>query len=88
MLTVFAFCWHDNNSYRTVASGHGAFELCLPSLGILYQNRMLWCENIHRTPRTSRVWGEEDQIGHRGQDVSGRRPATLCPLDGVCTIAS
>ena len=29
------------DTYRTVVYGHGAFELCLPSLGILYQNCIL-----------------------------------------------
>ena len=33
MLIVFAFGWHDTDTYRTVSTGRGAFELCLPSLG-------------------------------------------------------
>jgi hypothetical protein len=63
VLFVFSLGGHTD-TYRTVASGRGAFELCLPSLGNLYQNRMLWCENIHRTPKTSRVWGP-GLVGHR-----------------------
>ena len=38
---VFSFRGHDTDTYRTVSSGRGAFELCLPSLGNLYQNRLL-----------------------------------------------
>ena len=53
------------DTYRTVVYDDGAFELCLPSLGNLYQNRMLWCENIHRTPKTNRVWGP-GLVGHLG----------------------
>ena len=29
----FSFCGHCLDTYRTVSTGHGAFELCLPSLG-------------------------------------------------------
>ena len=29
---MFSFCGHTN-SYRLTVCGHGAFELCLPSLG-------------------------------------------------------
>ena len=29
----FSFRGHDTDTYRTVSLGHGAFELCLPSLG-------------------------------------------------------
>ena len=45
--------------------GHGAFELCLPSLGILYQNRTLRNTILGRTPKTNRVWGREGRSGHR-----------------------
>ena len=40
VLVVFSLGGHTD-TYRTVASGHGAFELCLPSLGNLYQNSLL-----------------------------------------------
>ena len=56
MRVSFSFRGHDTDTYRTVAVGRGAFELCLPSLGFCYQNRMLWCENIHRTPKTNGSW--------------------------------
>ena len=48
MVGVFSFRGHTD-TYRMVAVGRGAFELCLPSLGILYQNRMLWCVISYRT---------------------------------------
>ena len=35
VLLVFSLGGHMN-TYRTVSAGHGAFELCLPSLGILF----------------------------------------------------
>ena len=38
----FVLCGHTD-SYRLAVYGGGAFELCLPSLGILYQNRLLRC---------------------------------------------
>jgi hypothetical protein len=36
ILFVFSLGGHTD-TYRTVSAGRGAFELCLPSLGILYQ---------------------------------------------------
>jgi hypothetical protein len=39
-LVEFPLGWHTD-TYRVVATGHGAFELCLPSLGILYQIQLL-----------------------------------------------
>ena len=56
ILGVFSFCWHTvADTYRTVACGHGAFELCLPSLGILYQINLLRQCNIYRTGRFVRL---------------------------------
>jgi len=40
VLVVFSLGGHTD-TYRTVSVGRGAFELCLPSLGILYQNNLL-----------------------------------------------
>ena len=40
VLVVLSLGGHTD-TYRTVAYDSGAFELCLPSLGILYQNGML-----------------------------------------------
>ena len=57
ILAMFSLGWHGVvNTYRMVSSGHGAFGLCLPSLGILYQIYLLRCENIHRTPRMTWSW--------------------------------
>ena len=66
ILGVFSFGWHTvADTYRMVACGHGAFELCLPSLGILYQITMLRNTILGRTPKTSESWGEEGRFGHR-----------------------
>ena len=66
ILAMFSLGWHTvEDTYRMVSSGHGAFGLCLPSLGILYQNRMLWSTILGRTPKTSESWGEEGRFGHR-----------------------
>ncbi len=35
MLIVLSFCGHTD-SYRLTVYGHGAFELCLPSLGFFF----------------------------------------------------
>jgi len=59
VLFMFSLCGHDTDTYRTVSSGHGAFGLCLSSLGFCYQKGLLWCENIHRTPRLTWPWGED-----------------------------
>ena len=62
MLTVFTFCGHCENTYRTVSVGGGAFELCLPSLGNFYQITTLrFC-----------VWasvGHMTKVGHGRADV-------------------
>ena len=63
-LVEFPLGWHTD-TYRVVATGPGAFELCLPSLGILYQIELLRCENIHRTPSMTWSWGP-DLGGHLG----------------------
>ena len=39
-LVEFPLGWHTD-TYRVVAYDDGAFELCLPSLGILYQIYLL-----------------------------------------------
>ena len=86
VLLVFSLGGHTD-TYRTVAVGRGAFELCLPSLGILYQNSMLRFLIWDRTPLTKRTRGREAWVNHRGQDRSGRRLATLCPCDGASNTA-
>ena len=39
----FSFCGHCTDTYRTVVYGHGAFELCLPSLGFFLTKLTLRC---------------------------------------------
>ena len=63
MLIVFSLSGHDTDTYRTVAYGHGAFELCLPSLGNHYQITSVRLQNIHRTPKTNESWGP-GLVGH------------------------
>ena len=42
ILAMFSLGWHTvEDTYRMVSSGHGAFELCLSSLGNLYQIKLL-----------------------------------------------
>ena len=64
----FSFCGHRIDTYRTVVYERGAFELCLPSLGILYQNSMLRSPILGHTPKTKRTRGEEAWVSHRAQD--------------------
>ena len=49
----FSFCGHDTDTYRTVSAGHGAFELCLPSLGFFFTKLTLrfcvWAYVSHMT---------------------------------------
>jgi len=59
----FGFGWHMT-MYRLTVYGGGAFELCLPSLGNLYQNSLLRYAILGRTPRTKRTRGRE-AMGHR-----------------------
>ena len=51
VLGILSFGWHMN-TYRTVSYGHGAFELCLPSLGFYHR----------RTTLRSRVWACVDHM--------------------------
>ena len=67
MRVSFSFRGHDVDTYRTAIVGHGAFELCLPSLGILYQITMLRNTILGRTLESDRSWGEEGRFGHRGE---------------------
>ena len=58
MIGVFSFCGHWVDTYRSGCCEHGAFELCLPSLGFCYQKGLLRSENTHRTPILGWPWGE------------------------------
>ena len=48
-----SLCWHTD-TYRTVSHGHGAFELCLPSLGNPYQIELLRSRILGRTLESNR----------------------------------
>jgi hypothetical protein len=56
------------DTYRTVVYDGGAFELCLPSSGILYQNCLLRTQYLGNGRRLTWSWGE------------GRRTLTLYAL--------
>ncbi len=55
MLIVFTFCWHCIDTYRTVSAGHGAFELCLPSLGFFLTKLTLRCRLLGQAGRMAKV---------------------------------
>ena len=76
MLVVFPLCWHTD-SYRRGRVGHGAFELCLPSLGILYQIRLLRTQYLGGSSRSGWSWGEDRRLSDR---------VTLPIVCGVCDL--
>ena len=51
----FSFCGHDTDTYRTVSVGHGAFELCLPSLGFFFTKLTLRCRYLGQRHRMTKV---------------------------------
>ena len=73
--------WHTD-TYRMVSIGHGAFELCLPSLGILYQIYLLRTQYLGVGHRPGWSWGEDlrsmDRVtlSHACR-ISGRSHPTL-----------
>ena len=73
---------------RMVVYECGAFELCLPSLGILYQINLLRYLILGRTPRTSGTRGEEGRIwphrGHRAGWSDGARGLEQYAMPAVC----
>ena len=52
-------------SYRSGCYDDGAFELCLPSLGILYQIQLLRDTILGRTPSMGWSWGEDHRPLYR-----------------------
>ena len=56
VLLVFSFCGHDTDTYRTVAIEHGAFELCLPSLGFFFTKLTLRCLFVGQASRMAPSW--------------------------------
>ena len=43
------------NTYRTVSTGRGAFELCLPSLGFLFTKLLLRTQLLGQRHRMTKV---------------------------------
>ena len=52
---VFSLGWHDTDTYRTVSTGHGAFELCLPSLGFLFTKLVLRTQRLGQACHMTKV---------------------------------
>jgi len=52
---MLSFGWHAD-TYRTVAVGGGAFELCLPSLGFFFTKLTLRCRYRGQRHRMTKVW--------------------------------
>jgi hypothetical protein len=75
VLVEFGFRGHTD-TYRKVVYGHGAFELCLPSLGSFYQNSLLRLQILGRTPKTKRTRGREGH-GPPCHILGSRRPANI-----------
>ena len=65
VLLVFPLGGHDTDTYRTVAVGHGAFELCLPSLGFFFTKLVLRTQLLGQRCRMM-CWGEDRRFGHPG----------------------
>ena len=55
VLLVFSLGGHMN-TYRTVSVGRGAFELCLPSLGIFLTKLTLRCRFVGHACHMTKVW--------------------------------
>ena len=72
MLRVFTFCWHDMNTYRMVSAGHGAFELCLPSLGFLFTKLTLRSQLLGQAYRMTKV-----RVGRRHDALQHDAVGTL-----------
>ena len=51
---MFSLGWHVN-TYRAVAVGGGAFELCLPSLGFFFTKLTLRCLLLGQPHRMTKV---------------------------------
>ena len=60
VLFVFSLGGHDTDTYRTVSAGHGAFELCLPSLGFFFTKltlRFLFWASVGHMTKVGHGWG-------------------------------
>jgi hypothetical protein len=77
---MFPLGWHTD-TYHTVVYDGGAFELCLPSLGNLYQNSLLRTQYLGSRSRSTWSCGEHRRLSDR---------VTLCmmcdPAYRVCGV--
>ena len=67
-LIVFSLGGHCLDTYRTVVNEHGAFELCLPSLGFFFTKLVLRTQLLGQRHRMTKV-----RVGP-GHELSG----TIC----------
>ena len=75
VLFMFSLGWHTD-TYHTVVYDGGAFELCLPSLGNLYQICLLRTQYLGSRSRSTWSCGEHHRLSDR---------VTLCMVcDPVC----
>ena len=56
VLFVVLSLGRHTDTYRTVVYKHGAFELCLPSLGFFFTKRTLRCLLLGQRHRMTKVW--------------------------------
>ena len=55
VLLVFSLGWHRVDTYRMVVYEHGAFELCLPSLGFFLTKLTLRSQLLGQSHRMTKV---------------------------------
>ena len=77
---MFSLCGHTG-TYRMVSAGHGAFELCLPSLGFLFTKLTLRCLLLGQRHRMTKVrtFAEHDDLQHYEVSTLGLRPLEAQP---------
>ena len=72
VLWMFSFCGHTD-TYRTVCRQHGAFELCLPSLGFFFTKLTLRSQLLGQHHRMTKV-----RVGGRAWSVCNIMPCRPC----------
>ena len=72
---VFSLSGHCLDTYRMVVYGHGAFELCLPSLGFFLTKLTLRFAVLGHAIRIAKVGSVQDSTPLR----------TRCRSDLICT---
>ena len=70
---VFSFGGHWVDTYRTASAGHGAFELCLPSLGFFFTKLTLRFAVLGQRHRMTKV-----RVGSGGRLVWNNMPWPPC----------